>query len=97
MSRVVNTQLTGEVERWLSPMLVALLFSKEGGAAFVRLMESVMIAAVVEAIFDDVTVGSRGLDWVQLGKLMRAELGWDHYPDVPTAMPRDVSHMLSAG
>ena len=93
----MNTELTGEVERWLSPMLVALLFSKDGGTAFARLMESVMIAAVVEAILDDVAVGSRGLDWVHLGKLMRAELGWDHYPDVPTAMPREVSRMLSAG
>jgi len=76
--------VTIETERWLSPMLVALLVSKEGGAAFARFMESLMIAAVVEAMFDDVPVGSRGLDWIRLGQLVRAELGWDHYPAVPT-------------
>ena len=78
-------------------MLVALLLSKDGGVAFARLMEASMIAAVVEAIFDDVAVGSRGLDWVHLGQLMRAELGWDHYPEVPSLMPRDSWHTLSAG
>ena len=97
MSRAVSTELTGDVERWLSPMLVALLLSKGGGAAYARLMESSMIAAVVEAMFDDVAVGSRGLDWVHLGQLMRAELGWDHYPDVPALMFGDASHTLSAG
>lgn len=76
--------MTIETERWLSPMLVALLVSKEGGAAFARFMESLMIAAVVEAMFDDVPVGSRGLDWIRLGQLVRAELGWDHYPAFPT-------------
>ena len=93
----MSTELTVEVQRWLSPMLVALLLTKDGGTAFGRLMESVMIAAVVEAIFDDFAIGSRGLDWVRLGQLMRAELGWDHYPEVPTLMPRGVLQMLSAG
>jgi hypothetical protein len=78
-------------------MLVALLLSKEGGAAFARLMEASMIAAVVEAIFDDVAVGSRGIDWVHLGQLMRAELGWDHYPEVPTLLPHYSWHTLMAG
>ena len=88
---------SNDVERWLSPMLVALLFSKEGGMTFGRLMEAVMIAAVVEAIFDDVAVGSRGLDWVHLGQLVRAELGWDHYPECPTSMSFDTSRLQSAG
>ena len=43
MSRAVRTELTGDVERWLSPMLVALLLSKDGGTAFARLMEASMI------------------------------------------------------
>ena len=93
----MSTELTGDVERWLSPMLVALLFSKDGGITFGRLMESVMIAAVVEAIFDDVAIGSRGLDWVHLGQLVRTELGWEHYPEVPTSTHLDSSRLQSAG
>ena len=84
LSAVGGTQLTVETERWLSPMLVALLLSEDGGAAFGRFMESLMIAAVVEAIFDDVPVGARGLDWIRLGQLVRAELDWNHYPAVPS-------------
>lgn len=84
MSALGATRLTVETERWLSPMLVVLLLSKDGGAAFARIIESVMIAAVIEAMLDDVSIGVHGLDWVRLGQLVRAELGWDHYPDVPS-------------
>ena len=64
-------------------MLVVLLLSEDGGAAFARIVESVMIEAVVEAMLDDVAIGSRGLDWTRLGQLVRSELGWDHYPPAP--------------
>src|SRR5690349_6522468 len=83
LSAIEGTRLTIETERWLSPMLVVLLLSQDGGAAFARIIESVMIAAVIEAMLDDVSIGSRGLDWVRLGQLVRAELGWDHYPSLP--------------
>jgi hypothetical protein len=79
------TRLTAETERWLSPMLVVLLFSQDGGSAFARIVESVMIASVIEAMLEDVPIGARRLDWVRLGQLVRAELGWDHYPAAPPA------------
>jgi hypothetical protein len=78
-----RTKLDADTERWLSPMLVVLLLSKDGGPTFARIIESVMIAAVIEAMLDDVSIGARSLDWVRLGQLVRAELGWDHYPSVP--------------
>jgi hypothetical protein len=89
--------MTNDTERWLSPMVVALLVSDDGGAAFARFVESVMIGAVVEAMFDDVPVGSKGLDWVRLGQLIRAELGWDHYPPSPSRSlaPRDIESVRS--
>jgi hypothetical protein len=83
LSAVEGTQLTVHTERWLSPMLVVLLLSQDGGAAFARIVESVMIATVIEAMLDDVSIGTRSLDWVRLGQLVRAELGWDHYPALP--------------
>jgi hypothetical protein len=83
LSAVDGTQLTVDTERWLSPMLVVLLLSQDGGAAFARIVESVMIATVIEAMLDDVSIGTRSLDWVRLGQLVRAELGWDHYPSLP--------------
>ena len=89
LSAVEGTHLTVETERWLSPMLVVLLLSQDGGAAFARIVESVMIATVVEAMLDDVSIGSRNLDWVRLGQLVRAELGWDHYPAAPPAASSD--------
>jgi len=27
---------------------------------------------------------TRALDWIRFGQLLRAELGWDHYPEQPT-------------
>jgi len=89
--------MTNETERWLSPMLVALLVSNEGGAAFARFLESVMIAAVVEAMFNDIPVGAKGLDWVRLGQLTRLELGWDHYPSSPPrgSAPREIESVRS--
>ena len=89
MSAIEGTRLTVDTERWLSPMLVVLLLSKDGGAAFARIIESVMIAAVIEAMLDDVSIGSRGLDWIRLGQLVRAELGWDHYPPAPPQLSTD--------
>ena len=89
MSAIEGTRLTVDTERWLSPMLVVLLLSHEGGATFARIVESMMIAAVIEAMLDDVSIGSRGLDWVRMGQLVRAELGWDHYPSLPPAGATD--------
>jgi hypothetical protein len=78
-----RASFNADTERWLSPMLVVLLLSKDGGAKFARITESMMIAAVIEAMLDDVSIGARSLDWLRLGQLVRAELGWDHYPAVP--------------
>ena len=83
LSAAEGTQLAVDTERWLSPMLVVLLLSQDGGAAFARIVESVMVATVIEAMLDDVSIGTRNLDWVRLGQLVRAELGWDHYPAAP--------------
>ena len=84
--------MTDETERWLSPMVVALLVSNDGGTAFARIVESVMMGAVVEAMFDDLPVGAKGLDWIRLGQLIRVELGWAHYPLSPTrcSAPREI-------
>src|SRR5688572_23620761 len=89
LSAIEGTRLTVETERWLSPMLVVLLLSEDGGAAFARIVESVMIEAVVQAMLDDVSISSRGLDWFRLGQLVRAELGWDHYPPAPPQWSTD--------
>jgi hypothetical protein len=55
-------------------MFTALLDAMGGGGALARFLE----AAVMEARMD-----SPSVDWIRLGQLMRAELGWDHYPASP--------------
>lgn len=75
-------------------MLVVLLLSHDGGAAFARIVESVMIATVIEAMLDDVSIGTRSLDWVRLGQLVRAELRWDHYPALPPDRATDAWRMV---
>jgi|KBSSwiStaDraftv2_1062776.scaffolds.fasta_scaffold1764082_1 hypothetical protein len=69
--------MTADTQQWLAPMFKALLATSEGGAAFARFME----AAVLQAR----THSARGpaIDWVIVGQLIRAELGWSDYPASP--------------
>ena len=85
--------MTFETEQWLSPLLDALLATKGGGEAFVRLMESVMTsarddAAAATAVTEEFGkvpgVRLSGIDWIRLGQMIRLELSWNDYPAFPS-------------
>jgi hypothetical protein len=65
-----------QIERWLDPMIVALLAVPAGSAVFARLMQDAIVSR------GDATPA---VDWVVFGQLIREELGCDHYPATPTA------------
>jgi len=64
-----------ETERWLGPMVTALLDTELGGAAFQRFMQAAVIARTDEE--------PPGVDWIRIGQLIRYELDWHHYPSAP--------------
>ena len=67
--------MTPETERWLEPMVEAMLIDRARTASFARLIE--MVTSVETP---------PGVDWLFLGELMRFDLGWDHYPASPTCV-----------
>jgi hypothetical protein len=68
--------MTRDVEVWLGPMFEAMASTGVGKASFARLMERAVTSRAGE---------SPGVDWVVLGQLLRAELGWDDYPSAPVS------------
>ena len=65
--------MTPETERWLEPMLEAMLIDHARTASLARLIEMVTSTDTLP-----------GVDWLFLGELMRFDLGWDDYPGSPT-------------
>jgi len=65
-----------QTQRWLDPMLRALLVDKAGGAYFARLMDG--------AISDAISARFGGIDWIGFGQLIRTELAWENYPSSPS-------------
>ena len=85
-----------ETAQWLDPMMYE---AEQRGVDIHQLMRQATMPATEAAtpLLDwlataDIGVEFRGIDWVQLGQLLRHELGWDDtypaYPDFPEA--RDV-------
>jgi hypothetical protein len=69
----VGPDLTDETNQWISPMLEAM--TRHEGRSLGHLLE----ATVTDGKLD--RVGE--LDWVEFGRAMRVELGWDDYPAHP--------------
>ena len=69
--------MNDDTEQWLGPMFTAQLADVDDGAAFLQFLGSAVSATAISA---------RGVDWLHLGQLLRAELGWDHYPATPPRM-----------
>jgi len=72
-----------ETQRWLSPLITALLDTELGSAAFQRFMQ-----AAVTAHSDE---DPPGVDWIRIGQMIRNELDWDHYPPAPPRRTDDNS------
>jgi len=66
--------MDAKTERWLGPMLTELLSRPGGNAALGRFMEHAVGLPVDP---------ERGVDWIGFGQLVRDDLGWDHYPELP--------------
>ena len=67
--------MTPVTERWLEPMVEAMLSDPARVASFARLIEMVTSADAPP-----------GVDWLFLGELMRFDLGWDQYPVSPESL-----------
>jgi DNA-binding response OmpR family regulator len=64
----VRVLATDETDQWLAPMFQAMT-SHRG-----RALGTLIGAAITDG----------ALDWIELGRLMREELGWNDYPAYPT-------------
>ena len=67
--------MTPETERWLEPMVEAMLADHARIVSFARLIEMVTSPD-----------SPPGVDWLFLGELMRFDLGWDQYPASPVQL-----------
>jgi hypothetical protein len=78
--------------RWLDPMLAeaewrpvdvgALMYQASMPAREVDWTAEGKID-LAPCLPDDPGIEHRATDWIRFGQLLRAALGWDHYPDVP--------------
>lgn len=66
--------MTYETEAWISPMVLAIVARQRSGASFARVVDWAVHAG---------EVCNEDMDWLDVGQLMREELGWDTYPPVP--------------
>ncbi|MEO5840601.1 MAG: hypothetical protein ABIQ73_25630 [Acidimicrobiales bacterium] len=69
--------MTFETEAWIAPLVMAILARRDGGASF---------AGVLDRAVQTGAVSKEGVDWVNVGLLMREQLGWDAYPPLPLAL-----------
>lgn len=82
-----------ETAEWLAPMVEALSRRADASETVGALIgQATMPAAEADTPYhnwadkhvDGSGVTTAALDWIRYGQLLRAELGWDHYPEAPS-------------